>query len=82
MNLKWSAMMSKYRCITYDDIEMVGYTPTWFGEELPSYVELICFKCNKTYSRDIIRLVRPDVQEHCICGEHMPQMKYIEEVKE
>ena len=59
-----------------------GRTPTWFGEPLPSYVELLCPKCGKTYSRDILRLVRPDVQEICICDEPMPQMKYIEEVKE
>lgn len=72
----------KYYCITLDDKEMVGYTPTWFGEPLPSLIELLCPKCNKTYSRDLIRLVRPDVQEHCICGEPMPQMRYIEEVKE
>lgn len=72
--------ITKYRCITMDDVEMIGYTPTWFGEPLPSYIELICPKCGKTYSRDILRLVRPDVNECCICGESMPQMRYIEEV--
>lgn len=74
--------ITKYRCITYDDEEMIGYTPTWFGETLPSYVELLCPKCGKTYSRDIIRLVRPDLQTDCTCGQPMPQMRYIEEVKE
>ena len=74
--------ITKYICVTMDDEEMIGVTPTWFGEPLPSYVELICKKCNKTYSRDIVWLVRPDHQEQCICGEPMPQMRYIEEVKE
>lgn len=72
----------KYRCVTYDDIEMEGTIPTWFGEPLQSYVELICNGCGKTYSRDIVRLVRYDVEEICTCGEPMPQMKYIEKVKE
>lgn len=73
--------ITKYRCITTDDIELIGLTPTWFGEPLPSLVELVCPKCWKTYCRDIIYLVRPDIQEYCICGEPYPQMRYIEEVK-
>lgn len=74
--------ITEYRCETVDGQIVYGRTPTWFGEPLPSYVELVCFKCKKTYSRDIVWLVRPDHQEECTCGQPMPQMKYIEEVKE
>jgi hypothetical protein len=74
--------ITKYKCIDMDDKVWYGQTPTWFGDPLPSYVELLCPKCNKTYSRDIIRMVRPDIQEYCTCREPMPVFRYIEEVKE
>lgn len=74
--------ITKYKCITMDDEVYYGQTPTWFGEPLPKYVELMCSNCYKTYSRDILYLVRPAVNEYCLCGEPYPQFRYIEEVKE
>ena len=73
--------MTYYICETMDGRIIVAQTSTWFGEELPKYIELYCPNCGKTYSRDILRLVRPDVQENCTCGAELPQMRHIKEMK-
>lgn len=74
--------ITKYRCITVDDKEIIGVTPTWFGEPLPSYMEIQCPKCGVPYSLDIVRSVR-EREDYCSkCLEPIPTFRYIEEVKE
>lgn len=68
------------RCYTEDGYK-IGITPTWFGEDLSSYLEFICDGCGQTYSLDVQRSVRPEPKEYCFCGTQFPVFRYIEEVK-
>lgn len=71
---------TRFYCESREGVIYIGRNPTWFGQPLISYIELICDKCHNTYSRDIRLIVRPDVSEVCVCGEPMPQMRYIEQM--